>query len=190
MKTHADGSLTLSGSVIAIGAFDGVHQGHQAVIRQAMQNSRLLGVSSLVYTFDPPPRFFFQGVRLLTTVQQKLARIAQLSVDHTIVARFDECYASRSSADFIENLAKLNPLEIMVGRDFRFGKNREGDIALLERHFKVSVTESVCCSDGKPISSTRIRQLLSVGNWQQSSELLGWSSEKVNERLDLNTFAH
>ncbi|MBP1965008.1 FAD synthetase family protein [Paenibacillus aceris] len=174
MQSHADGTLTLPGSVIAIGAFDGVHQGHQAVIRQALHRSEMLGVPSLVYTFDLPPRSFFQGARMLTTLEEKLDRIARLGIDHTVIARFDEAYASRSSTDFINNLSELNPLEIMIGQDFRFGKNREGDIALLERYFKVRVMQPVCCSEGKPISSTRIRQLISDGEIQQSFTLLGW----------------
>lgn len=62
IETHTEGSLKLSGSVVAIGAFDGVHQGHQAVIRKAVERSKVLGVPSVVYTFDPPPRLYFQGV--------------------------------------------------------------------------------------------------------------------------------
>ncbi|MGO4498873.1 FAD synthetase [Paenibacillus sp. 2RAB27] len=174
MQSHADGILTLPGSVIAIGAFDGVHQGHQAVIQQVLLRSEILGAPSVVYTFDLPPRTFFSGARMLTTMEEKLDRIARLGIEHTVVAQFDEQYASRSSSDFIENLSKLNPLEIIVGQDFRFGKNREGDITLLERYFKVRMMQPICCSEGKHISSTRIRQLISDGEIQQSFNLLGW----------------
>ena len=124
MQTLKDGVLTLSGSVIAIGAFDGVHKGHQAVIKQAVEKSRVYQVPSVVYTFDPPPRNFFKGVQILTPIQEKVSRIAKLGVDYVIVASFDEWYATRPPEDFICELSKLNPVEISVGSDFHFGKNR------------------------------------------------------------------
>lgn len=174
METHVDESLTLPGSVIAIGAFDGVHQGHQAVIKEAVKKARSLGVPSVVYTFDPPPRNCFQGARILTPVSQKLVRLEQLGIDHVVIARFDKLYASRHPLDFICYLKKLNPLEIMVGEDFRFGSNREGDINLLAQYFRVRIAKSVCCSKGMLISSTRIRELISQGDIKQSYTLLGW----------------
>lgn len=173
IETHTEGSLKLSGSVVAIGAFDGVHQGHQAVIRKAVERSKVLGVPSVVYTFDPPPRLYFQGVRTLTSVKEKLTLIRQLEVDYTVLAKFDEFYISRPPIDFINYLKRLNPLEIIVGSDFRFGKNREGDIHLLETYFNIGVMEPICCSSGKVISSTRIRELLSQGQIQESFALLG-----------------
>ncbi|RXT13475.1 FAD synthetase [Ammoniphilus sp. CFH 90114] len=174
MKTHAEGSLFLTASIVAIGAFDGVHQGHQAVIREAVNRSRELKVPSVVFTFDPPPRNYFQGVQMLTPIDEKLQRLAELGVEHAIVAKFNTSYAKRSSSRFIQGLARLNPLEIMVGEDFRFGRNREGDVSLLSQFFQVQVTEPVCCSGGKRISSTRIRELIAQGDLQQSHSLLGW----------------
>lgn len=174
MKTHVYTTLELPQSIVAIGAFDGVHRGHQAVIRQAVQRGRKLKVPSVVYTFDPPPRVFFQGVRLLTTVEEKISKIEKLGAKHTVVASFDEVYAKQSANEFIETLIKLNPVEILVGGNFRFGKNRQGDVELLERYFKVRVTKPVCCPKGSPISSTRIRQLISDGEVALSNALLGW----------------
>ncbi|WP_134704248.1 FAD synthetase family protein [Ammoniphilus sp. YIM 78166] len=177
MKTHTDGVLRLPASVIAIGVFDGVHQGHQAVIQQAVDRSRELQVPSVVYTFDPPPRAFFQGARILTPLPVKLERLAALQVDHAIVAPFDESYARCGAGPFIERLAKLNPLEVRVGEDFRFGRNREGDINLLNQHFQVKITHPVCCAEGQRISSTRIRQLIAQGEIERSFSLLGWSEQ-------------
>ena len=174
METHAEGTLNLTGSVIAIGAFDGVHKGHQEVIRRTVDRSRVLGVPSVVYTFDPPPRHFFQGAQILTTVQEKVERIAQLGIDHVVIARFDQAFTRRTAAAFIADLAKLGPLEVSVGNDFQFGRNRAGDVGLLARHFPVHITEPVHCSDGQTISSTRIRLLLSQGETQKSVSLLGW----------------
>ncbi|KSU63329.1 FAD synthetase [[Bacillus] enclensis] len=174
MEAHVYSSLELPGSVVAIGAFDGVHRGHQAVIRQSVQRSRKLKVPSVVYTFDPPPRVFFQGAKMLTTVDEKLWKLKKLGVQHTVVTQFDEVYAKKSASEFIHSLEKLNPVEIMVGGDFRFGKDRIGDISLLEKYFKVSVTKPVLCSQGSIISSTRIRQLISEGEVNLSNALLGW----------------
>ncbi len=178
MEAHIYSSLELPRSIVAIGAFDGVHRGHQTVIRQAVQRGRKLKIPSVVFTFDPPPRVFFQGARILTTVDEKLAKIAKLGAKHTVVHRFDEVYASRSAYEFIDCLAKLNPAEIMIGGDFRFGKDRLGDVSLLEKYFKVSVTKPVCCSQGSVISSSRIRQLISEGETHLSNALLGWPAGK------------
>jgi riboflavin kinase/FMN adenylyltransferase len=173
MQTLKDGVLKLEGSVIAIGAFDGVHKGHQAVITQAVEKSRFNQVPSIVYTFDPPPRNYFKGVQILTTIQEKVSRIAKLGVDYIIVASFDEWYATRPPEDFISELSKLNPLEITVGADFHFGKNRDGDVHLLEKYFHINITPPVYCKGGELISSTRIRQLISDGDFRQSYTLLG-----------------
>ncbi|MGV2939179.1 FAD synthetase [Mesobacillus sp. LC4] len=178
METHIYSSLELPQSIVAIGAFDGVHRGHQTVIRQAVQRGRKLKVPSVVFTFDPPPRVFFQGARMLTTVDEKVGKIAKLGAKHAVVHRFDEMYASRSAYEFIDCLAKLNPAEIMVGGDFRFGKDRLGDVSLLKKYFKVSVTKPVCCSQGGVISSSRIRQLISEGEIHLSNVLLGWPAGK------------
>ncbi|WP_430118231.1 FAD synthetase [Neobacillus rhizosphaerae] len=176
MKTLRDGVLTLSGSVIAIGAFDGVHKGHQAVIKQAVIKSRISQVPSVVYTFDPPPRHFFKGVQTLTSTEEKLRRISMLGVDYVVVASFNEWYATRPPEDFICELSKLNPIEITVGSDFHFGKDRKGDVSLLEKYFRLNVAPPVYCNGGKLISSTRIRQLISQGDFQQSYSLLGWQA--------------
>ncbi|MGG1661970.1 FAD synthetase [Brevibacillus sp. NRS-1366] len=174
MRIHTNGTLGLTSSVIAIGAFDGVHQGHQAVIRRLIERSKSLGVPSVVYTFDPPPRFYFQGARVLTSLQEKTDRLAKLGLDHAVIARFDESYTRRRAIDFLEELKGLGPQEILVGNDFRFGRSRGGDVNLLARFFPVCLVEPVYCGDGKMISSTRIRQLLSQGDTEQSVALLGW----------------
>lgn len=174
MAAHFNTSLKLPCSIVAIGAFDGVHQGHQTVIRQMVQRSKILNVPSLVYTFDPPPRVYFQGAHILTSIDEKIEKLEELGVDQVFIARFDRLYADRSELHFITNLSELNPIEIFVGEDFRFGKDRKGDINLLDQYFDVKVTHPVCCSKGNPISSTRIRQLISSGDTNLSNSLLGW----------------
>lgn len=174
MEAYIDETLRLPRSVVAIGAFDGVHQGHQTVIKEAVKSSRILGVPSVVYTFDPPPRSYFQGARVLTPIEMKLVLLEKLGVDYVIIKSFDEVYTRLEPLAFIRDLQNLNPSGIMVGEDFRFGKNREGDLHLLAQYFRVQTIQPVCCSDGVLISSTRIRQLISRGEMKQSYSLLGW----------------
>lgn len=111
MRVHPANTLTLPASVIAIGAFDGVHRGHQKLIGEMVKRSKDLGVPSVVYTFDPPPRAYFEGARILTPIQEKLRRLFELQVDHVVVANFGAAYIARSAADFIRELANLHPVE-------------------------------------------------------------------------------
>ncbi|VEF46819.1 FAD Synthetase [Bacillus freudenreichii] len=176
MNISKDNELALSSSVVSIGAFDGLHKGHQTLIRQMAKRARELGVPSVVYTFDPPPRAYFQNQRVLTTVQEKLALIERLNVDYTVIASFNEHYASRPPADFITELRLLGAREIWVGSDFRFGKGKEGCVDLLSRHFHVNIHPFVTCDQGERISSTRIRELLKNNDWLKVHQLLGRQS--------------
>ncbi|MDM5154615.1 adenylyltransferase/cytidyltransferase family protein [Bacillus sp. DX1.1] len=176
---HEEGVLELQQSVVAIGAFDGVHKGHQAVIRSAVEKAKELEVVSVVYTFDPPPRSYFQGARVLTTLPERLHRFNELGVQHVVVVHFDESYVTRQAHCFIQELQRLHPIEICVGEDFRFGKNREGDLNLLADYFTVSIVEAVCCEEGERISSTRIRDQLFKGELKRSHSLLGWPIETM-----------
>ena len=173
MRLHGEGGLRLDASVVAIGAFDGVHRGHQSVIRQAVATARALGVPAVVYTFDPPPKAVFAGARVLTPIEEKLRRMAGLGVHHAVVAGFDRAYASRPAASFLDELSALHPAEVRVGADFRFGAGRAGDVTMLRRHFHVSVVDSVRCESGEIISSTRIRNLIARGDTGLASHLLG-----------------
>lgn len=110
----------------------------------------------------------------MTTVQEKVERIARLGIDHVVIAHFDEAYTRRTAASFIEELEKLGPLGVFVGNDFQFGSKRAGDTGLLARHFPVHIPEPVHCSDGQTISSSIIRLLISAGETQKSVSLLGW----------------
>jgi len=173
MRVHAGSGLRLDACVGAIGAFDGVHRGHQPVILQAVSAARTFGIPVVVYTFDPPPKAVFAGATVLTSIEEKLRRVAALGVDHALIARFDRAYASPPPGIFIEELGALNPVEVRVGGDFRFGRHRAGDVAMLGRHFDIKVTESVCCASGEVISSSRIRDLLARGDTSTAAKLLG-----------------
>ncbi len=160
MQVHPECTLELDASILAIGAFDGVHRGHQKLIASAVNSARKHRCAAAVYTFDTPPKAFFAGARILTSVEEKLRRIELLGAQHAVCARFNRDYAARSTDDFMDELACLNPREIWVGADFRFGARSAGDVDLLATRFNVKVLDAVRCSSGHVISSTLIRELL------------------------------
>lgn len=174
MQVHAPGTLQIPASVLTIGALDGVHLGHQELIRQARQRAEQLDVPLVVYTFDPPPRVYFQHAILLTPLPEKLERLRILGVDHVVVAPFDADYVTRGVNTFLDEIAGLHPREVWEGQDFRFGRNREGDIHTLRERFHVRIVDPVYCSSGKIISASRIRALLMQDRLEQAEQLLGW----------------
>jgi len=172
VRIHHSEEISLPGSVVAIGAFDGVHKGHQEVIKSAVQESKFLNVPSVIYTFDQSPRTYFQGAQMLSTPEEKVRKFQKLGVDHTVIATFNREYLNRSAQSFITELSLLNPSLIIVGDDFRFGYKRSGDIHLLKEHFTVITINQVSCPKGERISSTRIRKLISEGKIEQAVPLL------------------
>ena len=172
MQVHRSEELHLSAAVVAIGAFDGVHKGHQKVIQQMVEESKLRGVPSVIYSFYPPPRAYFQGAQILSSRQEKINKFQKLGVDYAVIADFTDDYVRRSADLYIEELANINPNNIIVGENFRFGNKRAGDINLLKRYFSVNTISPVCCSNGERISSTRIRELILQGKIDQAIPLL------------------
>lgn len=175
MKVHADRTLQLSKSVLTIGALDGVHRGHQALINRARNHANELEVPLVVYTFEPPPKVYFKNTIQLTPLSEKINRLKCLGADHVIVASFNANFIARGVNAFLSELSYLNPLEVYEGSDFKFGKNREGDINTLRERFSVNVIEPVRCSTGTIISSSRIRNLIMQEKILQAEQLLGWT---------------
>lgn len=180
MEVHSSGELRLWGSVATVGTFDGVHRGHQRLVRSAVIRAARLVVPSVAYTFDPPPKAYFGGAAILSTLEEKLERLEALGLDHAVVAHFDEAYASRSAAAFLEEISDLNPREVWVGHDFRFGKGQAGDVPLLGTRFHTRVIDSIHCQTGEVISSTRIRSLLAGGEPERAETLLGLAAMRRN----------
>ena len=173
------------GSVLSPGMFDGVHVGHQEVIRRAVATARALGTRSVVITFDRHPASVVRpadAVRLLTDLHQRAARIEQLGVDVLYVARFDEERSLEDSAAFVDELVRdFAPRAVVVGEDFHFGHRRRGDLPLLETAgnaagFKVEGVGWVSLEGEGRVSSTRIRELLSQGDVGAAARLLGRSA--------------
>jgi len=173
LKIYKPGALKLPASVITIGALDGVHKGHQALLRKTKEQAKKLGIPFVIYTFDPPPKVFLKDCLMLTTLDEKLKRLKMMGAEHVIVGKFDEMFMKKDVFVFIEELKELNPLEIWEGPDFQFGKNKRGNIEILRRHFKVGVLNPLKCEQGKIISSSRIRNLMLKGENAQAEKLLG-----------------
>ncbi|HEY9581930.1 MAG TPA: adenylyltransferase/cytidyltransferase family protein [Savagea sp.] len=172
MKVYGENELDLDGAIVTIGAFDGLHRGHQQLIQKAQQRAELWGVPLVVYTFDPPPKVFFQNKQLLTPLEEKCQFLRNMQVDYTIFARFDEKYAARSAEKFIEELQRLRPMEVWVGDDFKFGKDQRGTAHMLREHFCTHEFEEITCRAGLRISSSRIRELLEENQQALANDLL------------------
>lgn len=166
---------------VTIGNFDGVHRGHQSLLRDLQQAARARGLQTAVVTFEPHPREFFtpqQAPVRLTSLREKLELFRGMGVDRVYVCRFDAAFARRSADDFIHALHdSLHAKYVLIGDDFRFGSGRSGDFALMrqigaQRGFEVAAVHSVL-HDGVRISSTAIRAELAAGNLDVARDYLG-----------------
>lgn len=170
------------GGVVTIGNFDGVHRGHQVLIRGAVARARELGVPSVVLTFHPHPEKVLRptaGLKLLTSPTQRAQLMAQLEVDALVELSFTREFAATSAERFVHEVlvGRLAPREVRLGANFRFGEGRRGDVALLERMgaelgFAVVGMPPVI-ENGLPISSTRVRRAVLDGAVADAWELLG-----------------
>lgn len=174
------------GGVVALGNFDGVHRGHQALLAHAGERARQLGVPLVVLTFEPHPRRFFvpdTGPFRLTLPPAKLRLLGGCGVAAVLAQRFDQAFAALSSDAFIDEvvLQGLGARHVVCGYDFTFGARRSGNVEKLRKQgeakgFGVSVLDPVM-REGEIYSSTRIRESLRAGWVSEASELLGHSWE-------------
>ena len=172
------------GTVVTIGAYDGVHLGHRAVIARVRAMAADLGCGSAVVTFDRHPATVVRpesAPKLLTDLEQKLELLGRTGLDHAVVLRFDEERSRESAEDFVREVLVgcLRARAVVVGHDFHFGHRRRGNVLLLQEMgallgFDV-LGVSLVADDhgGEVISSTRIRQLLSAGDVAGAAGLLG-----------------
>jgi riboflavin kinase/FMN adenylyltransferase len=167
---------------LTVGNFDGVHRGHQAMLRRVLEAADDLRVTSAALTFHPHPREYFSPETApprLSTLREKIEQIGALGIERLYVARFDRALASLSPEDFIERvlLQSLGTRWILVGDDFRFGKARAGGLAELRaasRHARFSVEAMGTVDvDGERVSSTAVRQALAAGELGHAARLLG-----------------
>jgi riboflavin kinase/FMN adenylyltransferase len=172
----------LSGSVVTLGAFDGVHRGHQALIHRAVECAKALGVEAVAYTFDPHPAKVLApkvAPRMLIPLRERIRLIEKLGIDRVIVEPFDPAFAELTADAWVEGYLaeKLRPKVVIVGFNFSYGRGRGGNPDHLRRSgerlgFSVEVVEPVVVST-MVVSSTRIREFLLEGNVSGARLLLG-----------------
>lgn len=173
----------LRGAAVAIGAFDGVHRGHQAVIAKAAEAARALSAPLAVVSFEPHPRRWFQPAAApfrLMTVSQMARALAPLGVDRLHLLPFDAEMAAMSDEQFAREVLGdgLGIAHAAVGFDFTFGKGRTGSPEALRRYgenlgFTVSVADRVDDADGLKLSSSAVREALHAGDMSRASAILG-----------------
>ncbi len=172
-------------AVITIGAYDGVHLGHRAVIEQVRERAAELDAKSAVVTFDRHPASVVRpesAPQLLTSNDQKMELLAETGIDAVVVVAFDEAQAAETPESFIDRVLVrcLNTRVVVVGEDFHFGRHREGNVDLLRKigsevGFEVEPIALVPRRDGidEPVSSTAIRRALAGGDIARANTMLG-----------------
>jgi riboflavin kinase/FMN adenylyltransferase len=168
--------------VMTVGTFDGVHLGHQAIIREVVRRARETAGTSVVYSFYPPPwRVLGRTTNpfLVTTFQDKAALIASLGVDLLVTDAFTSDFQRLGAEEFAREVlvSSFRPRQLLIGYDFRFGQERRGDLELLERELALL---GACARqieavrhDGEIVSSTRIRKAVVEGDVAGAARLLG-----------------
>jgi riboflavin kinase / FMN adenylyltransferase len=168
------------GSVLSIGAFDGLHRGHQALLQAQRARADALGLDACVLSFEPLPREFFRAPNFLrlTPCRQKFKLLQQLDPAVCVLARFNQRMMQTSPEAFLRALVhSFAPAEIWVGADFRFGHQRSGTLDTLrafaaELGFRVQVFDAVM-QDAERISASRIRSALLAGDVAAANAMLG-----------------
>lgn len=170
------------GCALTIGNFDGVHLGHQHVVGQTHAAARRLGIPAVGMCFEPMPREFFQGDSApprLSRFREKYEALAAAGLDALVCMRFDRRMAETDPEDFVESflVRGLGVRHVVVGADFRFGRDRAGDLerleALGEEHGFTTEPATEFEVDGRRVSSTRVREALADGRMELASALLG-----------------
>lgn len=176
------GPVCPGGSVVCIGAFDGLHLGHRALVRRAVARARALGLPAVALGFEPLPREFFAPDNpppRLMLPRTKVEGLEQLGVDVAGLLRFNRPFTAMTAEEFVQRVlvGRVRAREVWVGPQFRFGHRRGGDLGTLQREgaahgFAAHEIEPVLV-DGERVSSTRIRAALSSGDFQAATRLIG-----------------
>ena len=171
------------GNVVAIGNFDGVHKGHQTLLKKAAAIAAEKNVGLTVLTFEPHPRKLFRPDDppfRITPSSLKLERLAESAADCVVELGFDWDFASQSPQDFIQHILKdaLSAVHVVVGYDFCFGQLRKGTPETIEAAgIPTTALEKVCDDGDSALSSSRVRQALRHGKIDEANAILGWDWE-------------
>ena len=169
-----------SGCVLTIGNFDGIHTGHQKIIKSLVSKAKALGVPSLIISFSVPPQSFFGRPKArLSSFRDKHLFLESLGVEKHLLIRFNKSFSQMSAQSFVEDvlLATLKMQYCFIGDDFRFGKDRQGDHSMLEsmaknNGFVAKKVKRVTLNEQR-VSSSEIRRLLRLGEFKMAEQLLG-----------------
>lgn len=171
------------GGVVTLGNFDGVHLGHQALIQETLRRARERGVPSILITFEPLPREFFgrgkSTVARLTRMREKVSAISALGIDYIVILKFNHGLAGKTASDFVQEILvdSLQAVEVIVGDDFQFGRERQGNFAMLTdmgRQFGYATyAMPTFLIDNERVSSTRVRAALQAADHVLANRLLG-----------------
>ncbi|MDY3536716.1 bifunctional riboflavin kinase/FAD synthetase [Riemerella anatipestifer] len=172
-----------SPTALSIGMFDGVHLGHQSIIKNLKEISDEKKLSSGLLTFWPHPRTIFnpnENLKLLNTLTEKTSLIENLGVDFLFLQNFDEDFRNLSADDFVKKILvdKLNVKYLIIGYDHRFGKDKKGDFSLLQKmatefDFEVQQLDAIQL-ENQNISSTKIRNAITNGDFKSANDMLGY----------------
>ena len=177
-------NLSNFGTVFTLGTFDGVHLGHQKIIRKIVNDGQDINAKSVVFTFFPHPRMVLQqdtSIKLLNTIDEKAELLDKFGIDNLIIHPFDAAFSNLSAEEFVKEILidQLNIHKIIIGHDHRFGKNRTADISdliLFGKKYGFEVEQINAHEiDEIAISSTKIRKALMEGNIQLANQFLGYS---------------
>ena len=164
--------------VVTVGSYDGVHRGHRALIERLVAEARAAGGESIVLTFDPHPRITLgrgEGLRLLTTLDEKIALLGELGVDNVIVIPFDWAFSTLTGAEFVDRylIGRVGAETLVAGYNHRFGHDRlDCDTLAASGRLRIVKVEP-CTVDGQRVSSTLIRRLLEEGKTAEAARLRG-----------------
>jgi riboflavin kinase/FMN adenylyltransferase len=170
-------------SVVTIGTFDGVHIGHQKIIKRLIKTAKESDLDAVILTFFPHPRMVLQkdsNIKLINTIDERSQIIEGLGVDYLLVKKFTNRFSRLSAEDFVKQILvdKLKAKKVIIGYDHRFGRNRNANIENLKdygKQYNFEVEEiSVQDIDDVAVSSTKIRNALNAGNVEKANRYLGY----------------
>lgn len=176
-----DNLPSFNNAVLTIGTFDGVHMGHQVILKEVVEHAEKDNGESILLTFEPHPRkllFPDQKIEIITPLEEKLELITAIGIQHIVVVPFTHDFAKLSAAEYIKDflVAKFQPKSIVIGYDHHFGHDRKGNIQLLEEmkdQYNFDVVEiSAQLIDNATVSSTKIRKSLAAGRVQDANHML------------------
>ena len=188
--------VKVSNAIVTIGTFDGVHLGHQAILKDMVKTAKDIGGETVVITFYPHPRQVLNinaaNLRFITTQEEKLQLLEKSGIDNVVVVNFTKEFSRVSSEDFIRDyiIEHINPVKLVIGYDHHFGNNRMGDFNLLSEmqnkyNFQVQRIEAHDV-ENIAVSSTKIRHSLQQGDIERANSLLGYQFSYIGKVVSGN----